>query len=170
MTTHTDHDVISLFVSRFFRSLDERKFDDDWARAYFTDDVRGVSPLGVTEGRKALAEGTAEALGRYARTQHIATDVVTDVVTASEGLTADGATLTVSWNALMTHVHLDTTLNDRGPDADPLFTVGVTTGPNSAAPHSAGASAAWPSRRSGPGASRRSSPAGRVSRGGTRRS
>ncbi|WP_406170677.1 nuclear transport factor 2 family protein [Streptomyces sp. NBC_00996] len=124
MTTHTDHDVISLFVSRFFRSLDERKFDDDWARAYFTDDVRGVSPLGVTEGRKALAEGTAEALGRYARTQHIATDVVTDVVTASEGLTADGATLTVSWNALMTHVHLDTTLNDRGPDADPLFTVG----------------------------------------------
>ncbi|GAA5704027.1 hypothetical protein Save01_04852 [Streptomyces avermitilis] len=24
--------------------------------------------------------------------------------------------------ALMTHVHLDSTLGDRGPDADPLFT------------------------------------------------
>jgi hypothetical protein len=29
-----------------------------------------------------------------------------------------------SWNALMTHVHHDATLQQRGADADPLFTVG----------------------------------------------
>jgi hypothetical protein len=135
-----------------------------------TDDVRGVSPLEVTEGRKALAEGTAEALGRYARTQHIATDIVTDVVTAPEGLTADGTTATVSWNALMTHVHLDTTLKDRKPGANPLFTVGgyyraeLRRTPLGRRFSRMAIEVIWP------GASRRSSPAGRVSHGGTRRS
>ncbi|MFF1682125.1 MULTISPECIES: nuclear transport factor 2 family protein [unclassified Streptomyces] len=116
-TSRTDHDALSLLVSRFFRSLDERKFDDEWARAYFTDDVQTQSPIGAGDGRGALAGHTAEAIERYARTQHIATDVVSETA-------ADGATATVSWNALMTHVHHDATLKDRGPDANPLFTVG----------------------------------------------
>lgn len=116
-TSQTDHDALSLLVSRFFRSLDERKFDDEWASAYFTDDIHGESPLGAGVGREALLRHTAEAIERFARTQHIATDVVSETA-------ADEATATVSWNALMTHVHHDATLEDRGPDANPLFTVG----------------------------------------------
>ncbi|WP_230194001.1 nuclear transport factor 2 family protein [Streptomyces sp. NBC_00080] len=115
-TTQTDHIEISMLVSRFFRALDERKFEGDWARDYVTDDVRTTTPIGAADGAEAMAHAR-EALERYARTQHIASDVLVDVEPASGRATA-------SWNALMTHVHHDTTLRQRGEDADPLFTVG----------------------------------------------
>ncbi|MEW1562807.1 nuclear transport factor 2 family protein [Streptomyces sp. NPDC093509] len=119
MTTFTeqDHGDLARLVGRFFRSLDERHFDEDWARAFFTDDIRGRSPVGGSRGRPAMLRQTAEAVGRFDRTQHMATDVLTDPA-------PDGRTATVTWNALMTHVHRDTTLKTRGPDADPVFTVG----------------------------------------------
>ncbi|MFJ1967298.1 nuclear transport factor 2 family protein [Streptomyces sp. NPDC087903] len=116
MTTQTDHTEISMLVSRLFRAMDERRFDGDRARGFCTDDVRMVTPIGVSEGIEAL-EHSKEALERYARTQHIASDVLVDVEAASGRATA-------SWNALMTHVHHDTTLRQRGKDANPLFTVG----------------------------------------------
>ena len=108
MTTQTDQIEIATLVSRFFRALDERKFTDGWAEGYFTDDVRMVAPVGVFEGPAAV-RGTEEALGRFARTQHLSSDVLTDIEAAS-------GTARASWNALMVHVHHE------GPD--PLFTVG----------------------------------------------
>ncbi|MFD9321487.1 nuclear transport factor 2 family protein [Streptomyces sp. NPDC060053] len=116
MTTQTDHTEISMLVSRFFRAVDERKFDGERARGYVTDDVRTVTPMGAADGVEAMAHAK-EALERYARTQHIASDVLVDVEAASGRATA-------SWNALMTHVHHDATLQQRGEGADPLFTVG----------------------------------------------
>jgi hypothetical protein len=116
MTTQTDHTEISMLISRFFRVLDERKFEGDWARSYFTDDVRTVTPIGASDGIEAM-EHTNEALERYARTQHIASDILVDVEAASGRARA-------SWNALMTHVHHDATLQQRDKDANPLFTVG----------------------------------------------
>ncbi|MDJ0463770.1 nuclear transport factor 2 family protein [Streptomyces sp. H27-C3] len=116
MTTQTDQTEISTLISRFFRALDERKFEDGWARSYFTDDVRTVTPIGASGGIEAMND-TKEAVERYARTQHIASDVLVDVEDAS-------GTATASWNALMTHVHHDATVQQRGKEADPLFTVG----------------------------------------------
>ncbi|MFF3201293.1 nuclear transport factor 2 family protein [Streptomyces sp. NPDC002962] len=115
-TTQTDHTEISRLVSRFFRALDERKFEGDWARDYVTDDVRTTTPIGAADGVDAMAHAR-EALERYARTQHITSDLLVDVEPASGRATA-------SWNALMTHVHHEETLRRRGEDADPVFTVG----------------------------------------------
>ncbi|MEV0319834.1 nuclear transport factor 2 family protein [Streptomyces sp. NPDC050658] len=116
MTTHTDHLDIALLVSRFFRALDERKFDEGWGRAYFTDDVRTDTPVGTSEGADVVAH-TEVAIGRFAGTQHISSDLLVDTEDGTDHATA-------SWNALMTHVHHDSTLRARGETAHPLFTVG----------------------------------------------
>ncbi|MBA4863181.1 nuclear transport factor 2 family protein [Streptomyces sp. PSKA54] len=116
MTTQTDHAEIRALVHRLFRALDERRFTAGWARDLLTDDVRMETPLGTSQGTDAV-RATEEALGRYDRTQHIASGVILDTDAGTEWVTA-------SWNALMTHVHHDATLQQRGADADPLFTVG----------------------------------------------
>ncbi|GGW63300.1 nuclear transport factor 2 family protein [Streptomyces xantholiticus] len=108
MTPQTDHIEITTLVSRLFRALDARKFADGWADGYFTGDIRMIAPVGVYDGPAAV-QGTEEAVGRFARTQHMASDVLTDVDSAS-------GTARASWNALMVHLHHE------GPD--PLFTVG----------------------------------------------
>ncbi|MER6356136.1 nuclear transport factor 2 family protein [Streptomyces sp. NPDC001634] len=116
MTTQTDHAEISTLVHRFFLALDERRFTAGWADGFVTRDTRMETPLGTSHGADAV-RATEEALGRYARTQHIATGIVTDADAGAERAKA-------SWNALMTHVHHDATLNQRDDVADPLFTVG----------------------------------------------
>ncbi|WP_299527548.1 nuclear transport factor 2 family protein [uncultured Streptomyces sp.] len=116
MTSQTEQFDIGTLVSRFFRALDERDFRGDWALGYVTDDVRIVTPLGTAEGIGAM-DAAQESVERYARTQHIASDVIVDVAASSE-------TAQASWNALMTHVHHDETLQQFGKDASPLFTVG----------------------------------------------
>lgn len=116
MTTQTDHAEISMLVDRLFQALDERKFAADRAREFLTGDARMETPLGTSEGTEAV-RATEEALGRYDRTQHIASGIIADVDATAERATA-------SWNALMTHVHHDATLQERGGEADPLFTVG----------------------------------------------
>ncbi|MER6113798.1 nuclear transport factor 2 family protein [Streptomyces hirsutus] len=116
MTTHTDHAEISILVDRLFQALDERKFAADWARDFLTDDVHMETPLGASQGTDAI-RATEEALGRYDRTQHIASGIIADA-------NAEMGRATASWNALMTHVHHDATLQEYGADADPLFTVG----------------------------------------------
>ncbi|MFI9237128.1 nuclear transport factor 2 family protein [Streptomyces sp. NPDC053079] len=117
MTTHTDHAEITMLISRFFRALDQRGFEDEWVRDYVTDDVRTTTPIGTFEGLDAVRRHTEEAVGRFARTQHITTDALVHVDAASGSATA-------SWNALMTHVHHASTLEARGEGANPLFTVG----------------------------------------------
>ncbi|MFF2503077.1 nuclear transport factor 2 family protein [Streptomyces sp. NPDC058067] len=116
-TTHPrDHFEISTLVSGFFRTMDERRFDEGWAGAYFTDDLRTTTPLGIAEGADAVRH-IEEATGRFAATLHISSDVL---VRAEPG----ARTASASWNAHMTHVHLDSTLQVRGENANPLFTVG----------------------------------------------
>ncbi|MER5947371.1 nuclear transport factor 2 family protein [Streptomyces sp. NPDC001904] len=114
--SNQDHFEISTLVSAFFRALDERRFDDGWAGAFFTDDLRTTTPVGAAEGAAAVRQAE-EAVGRFAATLHSSSDVV---VRAAPG----GRTATVSWNAHMTHVHLDSTLRARGTGSNPLFTVG----------------------------------------------
>ncbi|MFF9312213.1 nuclear transport factor 2 family protein [Streptomyces sp. NPDC014748] len=118
MTTRTDHAEISMLVDRFFKALDNRELTADRWRGPFMDDVRMETPLGTSQGADAV-RATEEALERYERTQHIAGGVLVD---ADADAGAVGAS--VSWNALMTHVHRAATLQARGGDADPLFAAG----------------------------------------------
>ncbi|MER8029824.1 nuclear transport factor 2 family protein [Streptomyces bauhiniae] len=110
------HFEISTLISGFFRLLDERKFEQGWAGAFFTDDLRTTTPVGTAEGADAVRL-VEEALGRFKATLHLSSDVI--VRSGPDDRTADA-----SWNAHMTHVHLDSTLRARGEGADPLFTVG----------------------------------------------
>ncbi|MYS91289.1 MULTISPECIES: nuclear transport factor 2 family protein [Streptomyces] len=117
-TNPRDHFEITTLISGFFRTMDERRFDEGWAGAYFTDDLRTTSPLGEAEGADAV-RGVEEAIGRFAATLHLSSDVL---VRAEPG----ARTARASWNAHMTHVHLESTLRARGESANPLFTVGGT--------------------------------------------
>ncbi|MFJ5773492.1 nuclear transport factor 2 family protein [Streptomyces sp. NPDC093094] len=94
MSTHTE---IETLVHRMFRVLDTRPFTPGLMRAYVTADARMETPLGVSTGEAAVRNSEV-ALGRYVRTQHIASGILTEV---------DGDRATASWNALMTHVHAD---------------------------------------------------------------
>ncbi|MFE2375485.1 nuclear transport factor 2 family protein [Streptomyces sp. NPDC059398] len=116
MTSQADHFEISTLISHYFATLDDREFPEGWARAFFTDDVRTATPLGPSRGGE-VARQTQVAIERYARTQHMSSDVLVRADAVSGETTA-------RWNALMKHVHLDSTLQARGVDAQPVFTVG----------------------------------------------
>ncbi|MGK5637075.1 nuclear transport factor 2 family protein [Streptomyces sp. URMC 126] len=68
-------------------------------------------------GPRCDAETQEEAVGWFARTQHLTTDLLVDV-------DATAGTATASWNSLMTHVHHAATLRECGEGALPVFTVG----------------------------------------------
>jgi hypothetical protein len=116
MDIDNDHAEIRTLVHRLFRAIDARDFDSSRMLSFVTADVRMETPLGTSEGVDA-ARGAEEALGRYERTQHIASGILAEVDAGSGRAVA-------SWNALMTHVHREDTLRARAPGADPLFTVG----------------------------------------------
>ncbi|MFI9720565.1 nuclear transport factor 2 family protein [Streptomyces sp. NPDC052396] len=105
----TDHTEITGLIDRYLRSLDEARFDDAWARGLFTADIRISTPVGDQQGLDGLAEAERATMAKFRRTQHIGTNHLIDL---------DGDRATVRWNALMTHVHLDT--------ADGRFVVGGT--------------------------------------------
>ncbi|GAA2670149.1 MULTISPECIES: nuclear transport factor 2 family protein [Actinosynnema] len=104
----------SALISRFFRAMDAREFPVGWAGEHFTTDARLSSPIGSAEGIEEVAAHVAESVRRFARTQHTSSDVLVE--------SADPVVLT--WNALMTHVHAESTLLARGPGANPVFQVG----------------------------------------------
>ncbi|RRQ77344.1 hypothetical protein CQW39_17275 [Streptomyces griseofuscus] len=106
MTTQTHQAEITELVDRFFRALDEREFPPGWADGFLTPDARMKTPLGTAEGAAAV-RATEEALGRYDRTQHLASGVLADT---DEGTDGAAGTARASWNALMVHVHHDATL------------------------------------------------------------
>ncbi|MFJ9174025.1 nuclear transport factor 2 family protein [Streptomyces sp. NPDC102360] len=110
MTSHTAHFEISDLVSRFFHFLDERQFPDGWAAGFFTEDASADTPVGRITTREEVARHTRTAVERFARTLHLASDLV---------VTLDGDRATAVWHAHMTHVHRPET-----QWADPLFTVG----------------------------------------------
>ncbi|WP_062211759.1 nuclear transport factor 2 family protein [Streptomyces sp. NBRC 109706] len=112
-----DRREIADLVSRMFRSYDRRELDEETTARFVADDAHVTTPVGTARGRAAVARLNAEALGRFDRTQHQATDLLVEVA-------PDGATARAGWNALMTHVHHDSTLRGRGPNANPLLVVG----------------------------------------------
>lgn len=114
MTTQEDNAAITVLISRFFRTLSERRFEGDWDKEYFTEDVRAESPHGTAVGAEAVRQ-SQQAVEDWAVIQYLNTDVLID---------GDAVTATASWNSLMTHVHHESTLKELGEDLDPLFTVG----------------------------------------------
>jgi hypothetical protein len=100
-----DEAEIGTLVTRLFRALDTREFAPGWAGAYFTEDARTETPVGTAQGAAAVRL-SEEAIRRFVRTQHMATDLLVE--------RGPGDTATASWNALMTHVH----------PSQALFTVG----------------------------------------------
>ncbi|MBO2452996.1 nuclear transport factor 2 family protein [Actinomadura barringtoniae] len=110
-----DRLAIIEMVDRYMLSLDEGELDEEWAEAFHTDDVTSSTPLGDGAGLVGLAEATRVALGRYQRTQHLASGHIVDV---------GGDVAKVRWNALMVHVHLDSTQAARGEEPGGHFDVG----------------------------------------------
>ncbi|MFJ8081294.1 nuclear transport factor 2 family protein [Streptomyces sp. NPDC096205] len=94
MNTHAE---IETLVHSLFRALDARDFTPGWMRPYVAEDARMETPLGTSTGDAAVQD-TEVALGRYVRTQHIASGVLAETT---------GKRASASWNALMTHVHAD---------------------------------------------------------------
>ncbi|MFI9204524.1 nuclear transport factor 2 family protein [Streptomyces sp. NPDC053048] len=92
----TDRAALDRLVTDYLRSLDERSFDDDWARRFFTDDARSETPVGVHEGAGAQLTSTREAMALFRRTVHFGTNLSVDF----DG--EDRAFL--RWNQLSTHV------------------------------------------------------------------
>lgn len=99
--TLTDRADISDLLSRYLRSLDERTFDkdgEDWARAFYTEDVTAETPIGTLRGRAAILERFREGMAMFDRTVHFTTDNVIEV---------DGDRATVRGAQLSTHVLAD---------------------------------------------------------------
>jgi len=114
MTTQEDNGAITVLISRFFRTLNERRFEGDWGKEYFTDDVRAESPHGTAVGAEAVRQ-SQQAVEDWAVIQYMNTDILID---------GDTDSATASWNSLMTHIHHESTLQKLGEGLDPLFTVG----------------------------------------------
>ncbi|MFJ5922497.1 nuclear transport factor 2 family protein [Kitasatospora sp. NPDC092948] len=93
------------------------RFDDAWARRYFTSDVRISTPVGEHRGIAGLAEAEQVTLGKFERTQHVGANYMIEL---------DGDRAAVRWNAIMTHVHLAATQQARGEEPGGHFDVGGT--------------------------------------------
>lgn len=118
----TDRADLTGLIDGYLLSLDTvphggGRFDEAWARRYFTPDVRITSPVGQHEGIDGLAESEQATLGKFERTQHVGANYMIDL---------DGDRATVRWNALMTHVHLASTQRARGEEPGGHFDVGGT--------------------------------------------
>ena len=89
---------IAELLDRYLRSLDERRFDEHWAREFFTEDVRAQFPIGTVDGIGAITASTRRGVLQFDRTQHIGLNYLIDSA-------ADGTQVTVRWNQLNHHVH-----------------------------------------------------------------
>ncbi|MUN37109.1 nuclear transport factor 2 family protein [Actinomadura litoris] len=98
---------IGELVARFFASLDERQadprahpFDEAWARRFFTEDVRFRFPVGAFAGRDIAPRMQTLAMDMWGRTQHLAGIPLVEL---------DGDQASVRWDAVHTHVQLEST-------------------------------------------------------------
>jgi hypothetical protein len=115
-----DHAQIVELINRFARELDERvrhpgRFDEEWARLFFTEDAAVDYPVGSYAGVAAIAKGVRQAMGKFLRTQHLHANHLVDV---------DGDNAVVRWDLVATHVLRESSPESGGEGVGPLFRVG----------------------------------------------
>ncbi|MFG2114323.1 nuclear transport factor 2 family protein [Streptomyces sp. NPDC048718] len=94
----TDRAEITDLMNRYVRSLDDGVFDEEWARAFHTEDVTAEMPIGTIHGRDALTARVRRGMALFDRTVHLGTNYVIEV---------DGDRATVRGAQLSTHVLAD---------------------------------------------------------------
>ncbi|CAL9615192.1 hypothetical protein SUDANB32_05711 [Streptomyces sp. enrichment culture] len=94
----TDRAAVTDLISRYLRSLDEGVLDDDWARAFHTEDVVAEMPVGTVRGRDAVLDRVRRGMALFDRTVHLSTNDVVEI---------DGDRATVRGAQLSTHVLAD---------------------------------------------------------------
>lgn len=94
----TDRAEITDLLDRYLRSLDYGMFDEEWARAFHTEDVTAEMPVGTVHGRDALLARIRRAMALFDRTVHVGTNTVIEI---------DGARATARGAQLSTHVLAD---------------------------------------------------------------
>ncbi|MEU0045986.1 nuclear transport factor 2 family protein [Streptomyces werraensis] len=94
----TDRAAVTDLISRYLRSLDEGVLDDDWARAFHTEDVVAEMPIGTVRGRDAVLDRVRRGMALFDRTVHLSTNDVVEI---------DGDRATVRGAQLSTHVLAD---------------------------------------------------------------
>ncbi|MFC9752459.1 nuclear transport factor 2 family protein [Streptomyces sp. NPDC056921] len=94
----TDRAEITDLMDRYLRSLDEGVFDEEWARAFHTEDVTAEMPIGTVHGRDALLAHIRLGMALFDRTVHLGTNAVIEV---------DGDRATARGAQLSTHVLAD---------------------------------------------------------------
>ncbi|WP_439947391.1 nuclear transport factor 2 family protein [Streptomyces sp. BBFR109] len=100
LRTLTDRAEITDLMDRYLRSLDEGVFDDEWARAFHTEDVTAEMPVGAVRGREALLRRVRQAMALFDRTVHFGADITVEI---------DGDRATTRGAQLSTHVLADGT-------------------------------------------------------------
>ncbi|MEV5334028.1 nuclear transport factor 2 family protein [Streptomyces werraensis] len=94
----TDRAAVTDLISRYLRSLDEGVLDDEWARAFHTEDVVAEMPIGTVHGRDAVLDRVRRGMALFDRTVHLGTNDVVEI---------DGDRATVRGAQLSTHVLAD---------------------------------------------------------------
>ncbi|MGW1747648.1 nuclear transport factor 2 family protein [Streptomyces sp. NPDC002092] len=100
LQTLTDRAEITDLLDRYLRSLDEGVFDEEWARAFHTEDVTAEMPIGTVHGRDALLTRVRQGMALFDRTVHLGTNPVIEI---------DGDRATTRGVQLSTHVLADGT-------------------------------------------------------------
>lgn len=98
LRTLTDRAEITDLLDRYLRSLDEGGLDEQWARAFHTEDVTAEMPVGTVSGRDALLVTVRRAMALFDRTVHLGTNQVVEL---------DGDRASASGAQLSTHVLAD---------------------------------------------------------------
>lgn len=93
-----DRADITDLLDRYLRSLDDGVFDEQWARAYFTEDVTAEMPIGTVHGRDAVLAHIRRGMALFDRTVHLGTNPVIEL---------DGDRARVRGAQLSTHVLAD---------------------------------------------------------------
>ncbi|MEU9117155.1 nuclear transport factor 2 family protein [Streptomyces sp. NPDC048483] len=94
----TDRAEITDLLDRCLRSLDEGRFDEEWARALHTEDVTAEMPVGTVHGRDAVPARVRRGMALFDRTVHLGTNAVIE---------SDGDRATARGAQLSTHVLAD---------------------------------------------------------------
>ncbi|MDH6127682.1 nuclear transport factor 2 family protein [Kitasatospora sp. GP82] len=110
--TYVERDAVARLIDRYLAGLDERVFDEEWARSLFAEDVRLVFPVGSREGLAGLGEYHAEVMGRFDRTVHIG---------SNHTITVQGDRAAFRFNLLCLHVLVDGLHAERGPAPGATF-------------------------------------------------